>query len=210
MGTVYLIDAHNSVLANSEINDTIPLEAGDSQLINGSFVVNVPFGTPVDGNPTDLTDLITKKFTGLLAYYPGFTYIDYEDCLDATGWDTGTAYTGYSVGERMSNFLYDGGTLQSNPVTLSGSAPSEAIITWEVFELTKTNPKDGVLAAEYIEKDASDLSVQVSFNNGANWYAVTDGVLFSVPPVGVGTDFLINITTAISGRRWVASWAVLY
>jgi hypothetical protein len=211
MGTLYLIDAHNPVLADSEINDTIPLEAGNSQLINGSFVVNVPFGTPVDGNPTDLTDLITKKYTGLLAYYPGFTYIDYEDGLDATGWDTSFAVSqGFSVGERMMTSLYGGG-LQSNPVALTGAAPSEAIFTWEVFELTRTNPKDGVLNREYTESDASDISVIVSFNNGVNWYAVTDGVLLSIPPVGQGTTFLVSVTITTPGtRRWLASWAVLY
>lgn len=209
MGTLYLIDAHNPVLADSEINDTIPLEAGNSQLINGSFVVNVPFGTPVDGNPTDLTDLITKKFTGLLAYYPGFTYVDYEDCLDATGWDVANS-DGFTLGERMTTSIYDTGTLRSNLVALTGAAPSEAIITWEVFELTMANPKDGLLTREYQELDAAEFSVDVSFTNGTNWINVTDGVLLSIPPVGQGTNFLIRITTAISGRRWLASWAVLY
>jgi hypothetical protein len=60
MGTLYLIDAHNPVILNSEINDTIPLMPGETQVINGSFVVRVPFTTPIDGNPTDLSDLLTK------------------------------------------------------------------------------------------------------------------------------------------------------
>jgi len=209
MGTIYLIDAHNPTLADSEINDTIPLESGDTLPLIGSFPINVPFGTPVDGNPTDLNDLITKKYTGLLAYYPGFTYIDYEDCLDATGWDT-SLYKGYTLGERLTTSIYDTGTLQSNPVTLTGAAPSEVIITWEVFQLTMANPKDGLLVREYQEVDATNFQAQVSFNGGSTWVTLPDGVLFSVPPADQGTSFIMSLTTATSGRFWLGGWAVLY
>ena len=207
MGTVYLIDAHNPILANSEINDTIPLEAGDSLPVTGSFPVNVPFGTPVDGNPTDLTDLITKKFSGLLAYYPGFTYVDYEDGLDATGWDT-TVGQGFKLGERMSTFLIGSG-FTSNAVALTGAAPSEVIVTWELYELTKSNPKDGLLTREYQESDATDCTVEVSFNGGSTWNSVTDGVLFPVPLIDQGTSFLIRFQ-ALVAERGIGSWAVLY
>jgi hypothetical protein len=209
MGTVYLVDAHNLTLADSEINDTIPLEYGDTLPIMGSFPVSIPFGVPVDGNPSDLTDLITKKYTGLLAYYPGFTYIDYDDCLDATGWDT-SLYEGYTLGERLTTSIYDTGTLQSNAVTLTGTAPSEALVTWDVFQLTRANPKDGILVREYQEVDAANLQCQVSFDNGSSWQIVIDGVLFSIPPASQGTNFIIQFTTATSGRYWLGSWAVLY
>lgn len=215
MGTLYLIDGHNAVLANSEINDTIPLEAGESQLINGSFVVRVPFGIPIDGTPEDLAELETQKFTGLLAFFPGFTYIDYDDGLDATGWDTspGTSYA-VRLGSRMCNSIDAYGTLQSNAVTLSGSAPSSAIITWEVFSLTRAgstdDPKDGTFERRYTEEDASNFLCSVSFDNGAHWYQVTDGVLLSIPLVAQGTDFLISFSTVPASRFWIGSWAVLY
>jgi len=214
MGTVYLIDAHNTVLANSEINDTIPLEAGESQLINGSFVVRVPFGIPIDGTPEDLAELETQKFAGLLAFFPGFTYIDYDDGLDATGWDT-TNSEGVRLGSRMTTSIADTGTLQASPITLTGPAPSTAIITWEVFEVTPPgdatyDPKDGTFSRLYTEADASNLQCQVSFDNGSSWNIVTDGVLFTVPFADQGTDFIIQFTTATSGRFWIGSWAVLY
>lgn len=214
MGTLYLIDGHNSVLADSEINDTIPLEAGESQLINGSFVVRVPFGVPIDGTPADLAELETQKFAGLLAFYPGFTYIDYDNGLDATGWDTSSS-NGVRLGERLCNSVTDYGTLYSNLVTLTGPAPASAVITWELFSLTLPadptyDPKDGSFERYYTEEDASGLQVTVSFDNGAHWYIVTDGVLFPIPLVGQGTDFIISFAMPADGRFWIGSWAVLY
>jgi len=213
VSTLYLIDGHNAVLADSEINDTIPLEAGETQVINGSFVIKVPFGIPIDGTPEDLAELETQKFAGLLAFFPGFTYIDYDDGLDAAGWDT-SASQGVRLGSRMCNSIADTGTLQANAVTLTGPAPSTAIITWEVFSLTRAgsadDPKDGIFERHFTEEDASNLQCQVSFDNGSSWNVVTDGVLFSIPLTDQGTDFLIQFTTATSGRFWLGSWAVLY
>ena len=43
MGTVFLLDANTAPIGDSEINDTIPIEMGDTQILNGSFLVIVPF-----------------------------------------------------------------------------------------------------------------------------------------------------------------------
>lgn len=210
MGTVFLIDAHTAVLANSEINDTIPLEFGDTQVLNGSFVVNVPFGVPIDGTPANLTDLLTNKFTGLLAYYPGYTYIDYDEGIDSTNWNA-SASSGVGIGDRGSTYLHSSsGLLSSSAVTLTGAAPANAIVTWEVFERLNDNPKDGVMVHTYTEVDPSDLSISVSFDNGVNFNTVTDGVQFTIAAFQQGTQFIFRCTNSSGRRLWVGSWAVIY
>ena len=209
MGTLYLVDAHNSTLANSEINDTIPLEEGDSQDIIGSFVVRIPFGLPIDGTPTDLSDLISKKFAATLAYYPGFLYVDYEDGLDATGWDSSTA-VGTFLGERMTTTMVDKGIIRSNAVTLT-TAPSEAVFTWEIFDITLGDPKEGVLSRSYSELSPSiGVAAQVSFDNGYTWLGVSDGTLFSIPLANRGTDFKVELSNFSGQKVWIGSWAIIY
>jgi hypothetical protein len=210
MGTVFLVDGHTSVLANSEINDTIPLEAGETQTLNGSFVVNVPFGVPVNGTPTDLTTLLADKFTGLLAYYPGYTYIDYDEGIDATNWDSSSSQ-GVGLGDRGNVYVLNGGVLLSSAVTLTGVAPSAAIITWEVFELSMENDINGVVLRKYTEGDPSDLTVQASFNNGTDYTSgITDGVQFDIPAFRQGAQFILRLTNSSGRRLWVGSWAVIY
>ncbi len=213
MGTLFLIDAHTPVLLNSEINDTIPVEFGEVQTLNGSFPINVPFGVPIDGTPADLTELLTKKFTGLLAFYPGYTNIDYDEGIDDSGWDAVNT-TGASIGSRGATNVNFFGLMQSTFTALS-STPSEAILTWEVYEITSAvvdNDKDGVRLRQYEGKDASELSVQVTFNGGSSWFSgITDGVQFSIAPFNQGSSFGIRFWNNTYGNRlWVGSWAVVY
>lgn len=212
MGVLYLIDAHNPVLLDSEINDTIPVETGDTQNINGSFPVNVPFGVPIDGTPANITELLTQKFAGLLAFYPGYTYINYDEGIDLSGWDAANS-TGVGLGSRGTTHIADGGLLRSNSVSLSGSDPTQAITTWEVYEVTgfsTENDKDGAKVRRYEEADPSDLLVTVSFNNGAGWTVATDGVQFNVAVSNRGTDCIIRMSNSSGKRLWVGSWAVIY
>jgi hypothetical protein len=213
MGTVFMLDAHTSPITNSEINDTIPIEKGDTQILNGSFLVNVPFGVPMDGICSDLNDLLTKKFAGLLAIYPGYTYIDYDEGIDGLGWDA-TDSIHVRIGSRCTTTIMSGGYLTSNLVSLSGPAPSAAILTWEVFEiqgLLSENPKNGVLVRRYVEKDADDFSVWASFDDGVTWTSgISDGVQFSPYPWGMGTDFRVRFANLSPDRRWIGSWAVIY
>src|SRR4051812_25249167 len=114
MPTLYLVNAHKNVLLSSEINDTVDLASGysASRSLRGSFAVSLPFDIPLDGVPTDLNDLITKKYAGMLALYPGYQNILFDEQIDATDWlATPTAGTAiYSVGERQSTSVTTGGT----------------------------------------------------------------------------------------------------
>jgi len=210
MGSIFLIDGHTPVLANSEINDTIPLEFGDTQTLNGSFVVNVPFGVPIDGTPANLTALLSDKFAGLLAFYPGFTYISYDEGIDATNWNA-AASSGVGLGDRGNVSIQDGGLLISSAVALTGAAPAAAIMTWEVFELSWDNDIDGVVLRKYTEGATTDLTVQASFDNGVSYSSgVTDGVQFNIPAWQQGTQFVLRVTNSSGRRLWVGSWAVVY
>ncbi len=102
MGTLYLIDAHNPVLLSSKINDTVNLPTGETHSIRGSFPVNIPFDIPMDGTPTDVNDLITKKYQGILTIYPGFNNILFDEQVDASGWDTSQS-SGYTLGDRQTS-----------------------------------------------------------------------------------------------------------
>jgi len=215
MGTVFLLDANTAPIGDSEINDTIPIEMGDTQILNGSFLVNVPFEAPMDGTCSNLTDLLTKKFAGILATYPGYTYINYDEGIDSLGWDASVS-SGVRVGSRCTTNILPGGYLTSNAVTLS-AVPSVAILTWEVFsiegQLTE-NPKDGVLVRRYTELDPASLTPWASFDGGSSWVSsISEGVQFSIPVWSQGSDFMIrfaNPSPPSTERYWVGSWAIIY
>lgn len=216
MGVLYLIDAHTPVLLDSEINDTIPVESGDTQVTNGSFPVSVPFGVPIDGVPANLTELLTKKFAGLLAFFPGYTYIDYDEGIDGSGWDASNSKQ-VAIGDRGNTFLYNGPApsesyLTSNALALTGPAPSEAIVTWELYEFTRSNDKGSALTRSYAELDPSEVTCNVSFDGGSNFVNnVTDGVQFSIPLASQGTSFVMYLESNSTTRRfWVGGWAVIY
>lgn len=210
MGTLFLIDSNTPVLLNSEINDTIPLEAGDTQVLNGSFGLTIPFGVPVDGVPENLSDLLTQKFTGLLAYYPGFTDITYDEGIDASGWDP-VGSGGVFMGDRGTTSMSDSGSLRSNAAALT-STPSSAIVLWDLFEVLFDDPKDGIKTRIFREVDPSNVSVDVSFNGGGTWITgITEGVQLSIPIGSQGSSFMIQINNDTYGDRlWVGSWAVIY
>lgn len=216
MGTLYLVDSHTPVLLDSEINDTIPVESGQTQAINGSFPVNVPFGVPIDGTPTNLTDLLSQKFAGLLAAYPGYTSIDYDEGIDDSGWDTSTAI-GVTIGKRGATCIRRGfsSVIISNTVVL-GWVPAGAILTWEAFSISGPivdDAKDGILTRSYEEVDSSEIDAYASFDGGTSWVSsIADGVYFSIPAWQQGSNFKIrfNYSSGAAERLWIGSWAVIY
>ncbi len=210
MPTLYLINAHNSTLASSEINDTVNLAPGytESRALRGSFGVSVPFDISLATVPTNLNDLITKKYAGMLAAYPGYENIIYDEQTDANGWSfppgVGTAIC--TVGERQNTSVSTGGTIQSTTVAL-GSTPQAAIIRWEAF----TYGYSDTLGRTYTEADPALFNVTVSFNNGSTWASVTNRIFYSIPLVDQGSNFRIRIArNAGATKVHLGSWAVIY
>jgi len=214
MPTLYLVNAHNNVLLSSEINDTVNLAAGysESRSLRGSFAVSLPFDIPLDGVPSDLNDLITKKYAGMLALYPGYQNILFDEQIDASDWlfppTAGTAIC--SVGERQNTSVTTGGTLESVAAALA-TVPQIVIVRWEAFvygydDVTGTQP-----SRTYTEVDPSVFDVTVSFNGGATWESVINGMLFSVPLGSQGSSFKIRIQRNGGPlRAQLGSWALIY
>lgn len=213
MSTYYLIDATTSPIANSEINN-VTTTPGGTVVLGGNFVVRVPDGVSLGpDNPTDLTDLENKKYAGLLAFYAGYTRIAFDSLLDATGVNAATS-TQVVLGERSTIRLlgYGGNLFESNPVVLSGGAPSQAVVTYETFLFENADPIVGRIQRTYEEVPPASVSTcQVSFNGGATWVTTTDGTLLNIAPADQGTSFIIRIaSTVFADSVGLGSWAVIY
>lgn len=105
------------------------------------------------------------------------------------------------------------GRLQSTIATLSGAAPSQAVITWEVYRVNLADPALDRALLTYVEMPASKFTCNVTFNGGANYYPATDGAVLNVPLIGQGTNFAIrldNIPALLPEELYVGSWAVIY
>lgn len=211
MGTLYLIDAHNPTLLSSKINDTVNLQTGDTQSVRGSFPVNLPFDIPMDGVPADVSELITKKYQGILTIYPGYTHILYDEQIDATGWDT-TASAGFTLGERQNNSVryFNNGYLISSTQTLA-TTPDTCVVRYDVFRYIEDDPATGQYTRRYQDiSDSTDAVLEVSFNNGGQYYQTYSGVLLNIPLASRGNQFKVRFRWNQADQVYLGSWAIVY
>lgn len=216
MGSLYLIDTHSAVLATSKINGTVSSPSGYSTAvpIRGSFVINVPFDVPLDGVPQDLGDLITKKYLGILAMYPGYQNILFDEQTDAVGWvfpPTLPASVALgTMGGRQNNSVITGGTLESANTALL-STPQTCVLRWDAFEYLYDDATSVAGQRQYREADPDGFVVSVSFNGGSTWNQVQQGLIFSIPLADQGSSFRIAFQR--SGpipKLYLGSWALVY
>lgn len=208
MSILYLIDSQTSPVTDSTILEV----AFSSNTIDftGGFVVRVADELNFDpDNIDDVSDIVTAKYGALLSFYPGFGNIVFDDLLDAAGIDAATA-SGCAIGGRNSFFVFNSGQVDTVAVALGGT-PSQAIVTWETFELGSgsSNDKTGRARLEYSEALASDITVDASFNNGSTFNTVTDGGLFNIPAPDQGSNLILRFSNSGNGRG-ISSWAVIY
>lgn len=224
MATHYLIDGHTNPLLNSEINDVRTADDGSS-VVNGNFVIRVPFGVKLGSDPTDVSDLITKKFTGLLASYPGFSNIVYDELVDAADIAvTSSAPVQYRLGDRgtvgyNNGFLTptDAG-LETTAVSTAPTSVSQCIVVAEFHRYVYTNPKTGRMERIYEEADAPDAYIAVSSNGGTDYTAASNGQLVTIPAPQVGNSLRVLFSGFYNPRSafnpadvlQVSSWAVIY
>jgi hypothetical protein len=206
MSIHYLIDAHTNPVADSDINEVRREPPSGESPLMGNFIVRIPEGMPLEGEPTDLSDLLVKKYAAVLDFYPGFANIAYDDMLDSSGI---TPSPGNILGSRSSISANPVKTLTSVPVALGGT-PVEAIITWEAFSIIPVSPIDNLMQVIYKEEDANGFACTVSFNNGASYSVITDGGLFNIPPADQGSNFIIKLLNSAGQRLRLGSWAVIY
>jgi hypothetical protein len=213
MSAHYLIDLYGNPLGSARILD-VRNPSNDQSLSNGSFVVRVPDGVQVV-NPTDLTDLLTKKYVGLLAFYTGFTRISFDDLTDASGVNTapGTS-SALTTGLRGSVGLYPtaGARVQSVVTPLTPAQPTVCVVTFETFRYTSTDDKNDRYQRTYeeIASSPSSITCSVSFNGGATFLPTTEGAVLNIPLADQGTNFVIRLTNVSGQRLFLGSWAVIY
>lgn len=205
MSTHYLIDLHASILANSRIIGVVPASATPTPT-NGKFVIRVPDGVEV-GDPTTLSNLLTAKFGGLLSYYAGFSNILYDDFVDETGIDLVNS-TGIFVGARGAVSLLGAASTLHTTMTTLFSPPAQALVTYEVYQYLQTDVWSDTFQRWYQEEGASNLGCQVSFNNGATWTTLYDGVVADIALADQGTQMIVKFSGGAS-RYNLGSWAVL-
>jgi hypothetical protein len=219
MSTHYLVD-----LYNDSINDVITAQGSPlTSAVTGNYVVRVEDGVPVR-NPTDLADLLTKKYVGLLGTHGLYTQITYDDMLDPSSVNY-TVSTGVFSGLKGAIGIYP--LVTGNPTPLlrttnhsltwggPGVGPTQALLVYELFEYVDTDARGAQFQRSYREVDPDvDVSVEVSFNGGSTWISAHDSDFISIPLVDRGTTLTLRFTrtTDISsrGRVFVGSWAVLY
>lgn len=209
MGQHYLIDLFGNPVANARIID-VRDPSNFQTMMNGCFIIRVPSGVQVV-NPANVTDLLNQKFQGLLAENAGMTRVTFDDLLDGTHLDPSASQLGF-FGQRGTISLSAGGMLQSVSTPLTGSAPVQALVTWEVFSVSDSDPSNDRLQRTYTElaSTPSQLTCSVSFDNGITYNTTTDSTILNIPLTSQGTNFIIRLTNATSGRLYVGSWAVVY
>jgi hypothetical protein len=210
MSTLYLLDAHNATVADSRITDVQIDPDGAENLItgatiNGSFPVFIPSGIIVEQVRT-VDELNTAKFADLLALYPGFSYIAYEDFL-ASPSVSSNCYK-CRLGERVTTNLGSYGIFETTPTSLSAT-PNDAIVIWEVFEIVETISENRVLLT-LNELDPSTLTAEASFNGGADYQTYLSGVVGTIPLAEQGSSLVMKFTSTTLASKYLASWAVLY
>ena len=211
----YLVSMHGNPISSSRIADVVNSPLGISP-IGGNFVVRAPAGAA--HNPTDLADLLSQKYGSLLASYPGFQHILYDDMLDASGINLATSEV--TAGERSNIAILPGhldggwspGMLRTTTSTLD-IAPASAVLVWELFEYA-IDDSSGRITRTYRELAEANTFVDAYFNAG-NYTRVTNGAIFHIDPAAQGDQFRLIFWNNYWGigqckTIWVGSWAVLY
>jgi hypothetical protein len=214
MGTLYLVDANSATLSTSRIKDTFLIQNGLTPTLRGSFGVDLPFEVPMDGVPTTLSDLITKKYAGILAAYSGYSNILFDEQIDGTGWDTAASSgCAFTVGSRKTTSLRssDGTPLVSNMSTLL-TTPASCVVRFDLYSYFITDVRNAQMVRAFQEQTAASLgmTVEVSFNNGSVWNVVSNGVPLDIPLPSQGSSFRIRFSKNVVGVAGIGSWALIY
>jgi hypothetical protein len=215
MSALYLIDRHGSPAASASILD---VQESTQPLLSGRFVVKVPDGVPITGNPTVLGDLSTpgtllyEKAAGYLLFYAGFTRVTMDDLTDTTSVDlTSTGSQGGNFGQRSSIVLEPGGVFKSTTVNLTAPAPSQAFVTWDTFDYLESDSASALYARQYNELPSipANVTCEVSFD-GTTFLSTTDSAILNIPIPQQGTLFIIQLTNTSTSRLSIGSWSVIY
>jgi hypothetical protein len=211
-------------LFNDDINDVVtPQSVPPSTLITGNYVVRVADDTAVR-NPSNLGDLLAKKYQAILGMHGLFTQVTYDTFFDAANVNLTNSrgvFTGLKghVGLYPVDLTNPVPVLQTDPYGITwggpGAGPPQALVTYEVFTYVDDDPADAAFQRRYQELPPDiDVSVDVSFDGGSTFLSIQDKALVSVPLSSRGTQLLLRFTRTSHvddvARVFIGSWAVLY
>ncbi len=213
MTTYYLMDMHVPVIANARIVDVISTPEPTSEIrVDGLTPIKVPDGVRVV-NPTSLTNLLTQKYAGIHAMYPGFSNMVYDDLLDSSGLETTTPSTTY-LKKSGSRGTVGGAvqTLATDPnMDVSPAVISQCIVVYETYTWRYVDPNAGRFERYYIEVPEVLHPVEVSVNGGVNFIQTTSGALVTFPFTQGSVIQLRFSGDAVANRLLhTGSWAVIY
>jgi hypothetical protein len=207
------MDMHVPVVANARIVDVIMTSSPDEEVrIDGLTPIKVPDGVRVV-NPTSLNDILTQKYAGILAMYPGFSNIVYDDLLDSAGLESPNL--GLDLQKRGARGTVGGRvrTLLSDPnLDVSPTVLTQGIVVYETYSVRYVDPKDGRFERYYIEVPETLHTLEASANGGTSLFTTTSGSLVEFPPGHQGSIVQIDFGSEFVNNRLLhlGSWALVY
>jgi hypothetical protein len=206
MSIHYLIDPYT---VSGDIIDVATATNGQTDS-TGSTVVRIPDGVAIQSNPVDRATLLTEKYDGLLATYPGFTNIVADPCLDVLTFDTAQSFK-VSLSSGLVNHCFLGlGSIATSAAVSLISTPTVCVLVWEEYSFQVSDDKTGRYQHTYVEGSGSDLDCIVSFDNGLNTNPINNGEVLNIPVSDQGSDFILAFGNTSSNRVYLGSWALIF
>jgi len=157
----------------SKFDESIEAEfVGDIDYpIIGQFVVSVPDGVQIDTPVSNYTDLKSKKYAGIAAVYPDFPDQIWDEFDTATRIDTTLPDHKADVGKyevMLKEVVGPNNGRITTTAQAMGYVPTELIILWSVYKLTRTVNAQGGIDISYEELDSPEIDVEVSVDGGGS------------------------------------------
>ncbi len=209
LSTHYLLDPFSDDIVGAR---ALNANSAGQTTSTGFHIVRVRGDAPLDATPEDISDLQSKKEAALRAAHPTYSNCFFNSLADPTLAFEAADSDKVVLGQHILG-IEDNGFFTTATQVLT-SAPSQALIIFDGYEIITTDETSGVYVQTYSEIVDSDMSsyiqCYVSFDGSVPTTPVTINTPFSI---GVpGSDFRVKFEN-ISGlpmRRYVGSYALLY
>src|SRR5690606_17909899 len=160
-----MFDMHVSNIADARLVDVVMTsEPGSEFRVDGLTPVRIPDGVHVE-NPANLTELLEQKYAGILAQYPGFTNVIYDDLLDADDVTTFSRVT--KLGARGT--IAGGFGSATVDVSASVAAVTQCVLIYEHFTWRYAMPRDGRVERYYVEEPEAAHTASVTVDGGSTF-----------------------------------------